>query len=73
MVRQQRNAGVIATQTQHWTRLILSFAKHRRIFYLKLDDAEQPTGSEWSDVFYNPRIKRAFVVLPERGVSFPII
>lgn len=66
--RQQRNPTVIAKQTQLWTRLILSYARSRRLFTLKLQDAEQRSGTDWADIFYNPRIKRAF--LPFRVREF---
>lgn len=59
--RQQRNPTVIAKQTQLWTRLILSYARSRRLFTLKLEDAEQRSGTDWADIFYNPRIKREFI------------
>ncbi|KAF8317136.1 winged helix DNA-binding domain-containing protein, partial [Clavulina sp. PMI_390] len=55
---QQRNPTTLAKQTQFWTRLILNYARDRRLFILHLQDAEQRSGTEWSDIIYNPRIKR---------------
>ncbi|KZS94334.1 ESCRT-II complex vps25 subunit [Sistotremastrum niveocremeum HHB9708] len=46
-----------ASQTAHWTRLILSYARHRRLFTLRLEDAEVP-GGEWDEIFHNSRINR---------------
>ncbi|KAI9464703.1 ESCRT-II complex vps25 subunit [Boletus coccyginus] len=45
----------------HWTRLILSYARHRRLFTLCVEDAEGP-GSDWDEILRNERINRR--VLP---------
>lgn len=54
---QQPNATIQTTMTQHWLRLILSYARHRRLFSLRLEDVET-TGGEWDEVFRNERINR---------------
>ena len=54
----QRNPKSIATQTNAWIKIILSYARHRRLFFLRARDADLRTGGDWSDIFYNPRIKR---------------
>ncbi|KAG8859988.1 hypothetical protein FRB91_005315 [Serendipita sp. 411] len=46
-----------ADQDALWTRLILSYARHRRLFTLSADDAERQ-NSEWLDVLTNDRINR---------------
>ncbi|KIM22818.1 hypothetical protein M408DRAFT_18069 [Serendipita vermifera MAFF 305830] len=46
-----------SNQEDIWTRLILSYARHRRLFTLCADDAEKPS-SDWHEVLSNERIKR---------------
>lgn len=53
----QPNPNTQAIQAQNWTRLILSYARHRRIFTLRVEDCEV-AGSEWDEVFRNDRINR---------------
>ncbi|KAF8519683.1 ESCRT-II complex vps25 subunit [Gautieria morchelliformis] len=53
----QPNPSTQAIQTQHWTRLILSYARHRRLFFLRVEDCEV-AGSEWDEIFRNDRINR---------------
>ncbi|KAI0031144.1 ESCRT-II complex vps25 subunit [Vararia minispora EC-137] len=55
---QQPNPATQAVVTEQWTRLVLSYARHRRLFFLRLDDAAAPTG-EWAEVLHNERINRA--------------
>ncbi|TCD70061.1 hypothetical protein EIP91_005042 [Steccherinum ochraceum] len=54
---QQPNQATQAIVTDHWTRLILSYARHRRLFTVRLDDA-QASGNDWDEVFRNTRINR---------------
>jgi len=57
--------------TEHWTRLLLTYARHQRLFILRVEDAEvsrasagssvssiSSSGSEWDEVLRNPRINR---------------
>jgi len=55
---QQRNPTIIADQINHWIRIILSYARHQRLFVLRVQDADLREDSQWSDIFWNPRIKR---------------
>lgn len=55
--RQQPNPNTQATVTEHWTKLILSYARHRRLFFIRLEDAEVP-GVDWDEVLRNERINR---------------
>lgn len=55
--RQQPNPNTQATVTEHWTKLILSYARHRRLFFLRLEDAEV-SGGDWEEVLRNERINR---------------
>ena len=51
------------TLTEHWTKLILSYARFRRLFTLRVEDAE--TGGDngdWDEVLRNPRINRAYTL-----------
>ncbi|KAI0630887.1 ESCRT-II complex vps25 subunit [Trametes polyzona] len=54
---QQPNPGTQATVTQHWTRLILAYARHRNLFVLRTEDADVP-GGDWDEILRNPRINR---------------
>jgi len=54
---QQPNQATQATITDHWIRLILSYARHRQLFTVRLDDA-QAAGNDWDEVFRNSRINR---------------
>ncbi|KAI0766155.1 ESCRT-II complex vps25 subunit [Trametes elegans] len=53
----QPNAGTQAIVSQNWTRLILSYAPHKRLFVLRAEDADA-SGSEWDEILQNPRINR---------------
>ncbi|KAH9169866.1 ESCRT-II complex vps25 subunit [Lactarius sanguifluus] len=54
---QQPNTATQAGFTEQWTRLLLAYARHRRLFTLRLEDAEVP-GGEWDEVLRNPRINK---------------
>ncbi|KAI0732155.1 ESCRT-II complex vps25 subunit [Fomitopsis betulina] len=54
---QQPNPTTQAEGTKNWTRLILSYARYRRLFYLRVEDAEVK-GGEWDEVLRNERINR---------------
>ncbi|KAG5645859.1 hypothetical protein DXG03_005201 [Asterophora parasitica] len=54
---QQPNPSTQAIAVEHWTHLILSYARHRRLFVLRVEDAET-TGSDWDEILRNPRINR---------------
>ncbi|KAI0072294.1 ESCRT-II complex vps25 subunit [Panus rudis PR-1116 ss-1] len=53
----QPNPITQATQTEHWSRLILTYARHRRLFSLRVEDADV-AGGEWDEIFRNERINR---------------
>ncbi|KAI0091587.1 ESCRT-II complex subunit-domain-containing protein [Irpex rosettiformis] len=54
---QQPNLSTQITHTAHWTRLILSYARHRQLFLLRVEDAET-SGSNWDEILKNERINR---------------
>jgi len=54
---QQPNPASQAVVTEHWTKLILSYARHRKLFYLRVEDAETP-GSDWDEILRNDKINR---------------
>ncbi|KAI0831896.1 ESCRT-II complex vps25 subunit [Trametes gibbosa] len=54
---QQPNPATQATVTQHWTRLILTYARHRNLFTIGPDDADA-AGGDWDEILRNPRINR---------------
>jgi len=53
----QPNLQTQTTQTSHWISLILSYARHKRLFILRLEDAEV-SGGDWDEIFRNERIER---------------
>ncbi|CAG8784835.1 492_t:CDS:2, partial [Acaulospora colombiana] len=66
-----------ADQEDIWTRLILTYARHRRLFTLSADDGET-TSSPWREVLTNERIRRRLnsqqvnhliKILVERGAA----
>jgi len=65
---QQPNPTTQATLTEHWTKLILSYARFRKLFTLRIEDAEIG-GGDWDEVLRNPRINRAFALRTERFPS----
>jgi ESCRT-II complex subunit VPS25 len=59
LCRQQPNPETQAIVTDHWIRLLLGYARHRRLFMLKVEDAETAgTGGDWDEVLMNERINR---------------
>ncbi|EKM81636.1 hypothetical protein AGABI1DRAFT_105162, partial [Agaricus bisporus var. burnettii JB137-S8] len=54
---QQPNPVSQAVVTDHWIKLILSYARYRRLWTLRLEDVETP-GSDWDEIVRNTRIKR---------------
>ena len=58
-VSQQPNPVTQTILTGHWTRILLSYARLRRLFTLRVEDAES-SESAWDEVLRNPRINRAY-------------
>ncbi|KAF8892187.1 ESCRT-II complex vps25 subunit [Infundibulicybe gibba] len=54
---QQPNPATQSIIAEQWIRLILAYARHQRLFVLRIEDAEV-TGSDWDEVFRNGRINR---------------
>ncbi|EIN03837.1 winged helix DNA-binding domain-containing protein [Punctularia strigosozonata HHB-11173 SS5] len=54
---QQSTAQLQAPFTDNWIKIILGYARHRRLFTLRIEDAEVP-GGDWDEVLRNPRINR---------------
>ncbi|KAA1470195.1 ESCRT-II complex vps25 subunit [Dentipellis sp. KUC8613] len=54
---QQPNPTTQATVTEQWTRLILSYARHRNLFAMRVEDAET-IGGDWDEILRNERIRR---------------
>ena len=42
---------------EQWIRLILTYARERKLFTLRVDDAEEK-GNEWDEILRNERINR---------------
>ncbi|KIO27316.1 hypothetical protein M407DRAFT_243412 [Tulasnella calospora MUT 4182] len=53
----QHHPSILSDATQQWIKLILGYARHRRLWTLRVEDAESKDGP-WNEVFWNPRIKR---------------
>ncbi|KAI0288449.1 ESCRT-II complex vps25 subunit [Russula brevipes] len=52
--------------TEHWTRLLLTYARHQHLFILRAGSSVSSissSGSEWDEVLRNPRINRGFIHL----------
>ncbi|KAG5735510.1 Vacuolar protein-sorting-associated protein 25 [Termitomyces sp. T112] len=58
---QQPNPATDAIAVEQWSHLLLTYARHRRLFFLRVEDAET-AGNEWDEVLRNERINRK--VLP---------
>ncbi|KZT07335.1 ESCRT-II complex vps25 subunit [Laetiporus sulphureus 93-53] len=54
---QQPNVATQAILTEQWSRLILSYARHRQLFYIRVEDAET-AGNDWDEILRNERINR---------------
>ncbi|THU88070.1 ESCRT-II complex, vps25 subunit [Dendrothele bispora CBS 962.96] len=54
---QQPNPTTLSIATEQWIRLILGYARHRKLFFLRVEDAETP-GNDWDEVLRNERINR---------------
>ena len=67
--RQQPNPNSRKIATDNWTRLLLSYARHRKLFVLRAEDADVP-NSEWEEVLSNPRISRGSTVICVRSSHF---
>ncbi|KAF9444870.1 ESCRT-II complex, vps25 subunit [Macrolepiota fuliginosa MF-IS2] len=53
---QQPNPVSQSAVTDHWINLILAYARYRRLFILRVEDAET-AGSEWDEILRNERIR----------------
>ncbi|KAJ3511128.1 hypothetical protein NLJ89_g4277 [Agrocybe chaxingu] len=58
---EQPNPTTQSIATEQWIRLILSYARHRKLFVLRVEDAET-IGNDWEEILRNDRINRT--VLP---------
>ncbi|EIW75077.1 ESCRT-II complex vps25 subunit [Coniophora puteana RWD-64-598 SS2] len=54
---EQPNPRTQAQFTAQWTRLILTYARHRKLFMLRVEDAEV-AGGDWDEILRNERINR---------------
>jgi hypothetical protein len=57
---QQPNPVTQAVVTDHWVKLILSYARYRKLWTLRLEDT-QSARSDWHEITRNDRIKRMAV------------
>ena len=57
MSREQPNPATQSIATEQWIRLILSYARHRKLFILRAEDAET-AESDWAEILRNERINR---------------
>jgi len=54
---EQPNPSTQSIATEQWIRLILTYARHRRLFILRVEDAET-AESDWAEILRNERINR---------------
>jgi len=59
--REQPNPTTRSTATEQWIHLILTYARHRRLFILRMEDAETE-ASDWAEILRNERINRELSV-----------
>ncbi|KAG1803978.1 uncharacterized protein BJ212DRAFT_1449863 [Suillus subaureus] len=59
---EQPNPNTQAHLTEQWIRLILTYARHRQLFALRVEDAEVPGGG-WDEILRNERINHSAVLL----------
>ena len=61
--RKQTHAGIATDANENWIKIILAFARHKRLWSLRVEQAEVKNG-EWSEIFWNPRINRKSTFFP---------
>ncbi|KAF9073167.1 ESCRT-II complex subunit-domain-containing protein [Rhodocollybia butyracea] len=54
---QQLHPTSLSIATEQWIQIILKYAKHRKLFTIRVEDSESP-GNEWDEVLRNERINR---------------
>lgn len=54
---QQPNPTTRDSFTEQWSRLILTYARHKRLWFLRVEDAEV-ANSDWDEILRNERIHR---------------
>ncbi|KIM47132.1 hypothetical protein M413DRAFT_440655 [Hebeloma cylindrosporum] len=54
---EQPNPTTQSIATEQWIRLILTYARHRKLFILRVEDAEA-AESDWAEILRNERINR---------------
>ncbi|KDR80840.1 hypothetical protein GALMADRAFT_1357729, partial [Galerina marginata CBS 339.88] len=54
---EQPNPTTQSTATEQWIRLILTYSRHRKLFILRVEDADT-TGSDWEEILRNERLNR---------------
>lgn len=64
--RQQPNPTTQSIATDQWIHLIQAYARHRRLFLLRVEDAET-TGNDWDEVLRNERINSTSDIHPQRS------
>ncbi|KAI6149570.1 ESCRT-II complex vps25 subunit [Pisolithus tinctorius] len=57
---EQPNPITQNTFVNNWIQLILSYARHRRLFVIRVEDAEV-AGGDWDEVLRNERINRRVI------------
>ncbi|KAJ3760154.1 ESCRT-II complex vps25 subunit [Lentinula raphanica] len=54
---QQPHPTSLSIATDQWIQIILKYARHRRLFTIRVQDAETP-GNVWDEILRNERINR---------------
>lgn len=62
----QRNPSTYSSQLKLWTRLVLDFCQHHRVFSLDLDNAWEKSGA--GGLFRNETIKRELNLQSRREI-----
>ncbi|PPQ66468.1 hypothetical protein CVT24_007042 [Panaeolus cyanescens] len=57
---EQPHPNTRSIATEQWIRLILSYARHKKLFVLKVEDADD-ADSDWAEILRNERINPTMV------------
>ncbi|KAJ3743689.1 ESCRT-II complex vps25 subunit [Lentinula detonsa] len=57
---QQPHPASLSIATEQWIQIILKYARHRRLFTVRVEDSEA-LGNDWDEILRNERINRKLI------------
>ncbi|KAJ3786780.1 ESCRT-II complex vps25 subunit [Lentinula aff. detonsa] len=57
---QQPHPASLSIATEQWIQIILKYARHRRLFTVRVEDSEV-SGNDWDEILRNERINRKLI------------